>query len=353
MDERLKILNNIIDIYDNDNNILEIKNIKLEFSCNKYSSKKNNIYHITLNDKSLSKNDKLYFKYKCITCNNIHIVATTQFLRKINKCSYRCNLCMVITNTNKEEKILKKNEEENSLIELREESIKLFNEYDDDFKDKYFAYHLTDDDIKRLSKNIISIQNGKYKIEDLEYWSIFKTNNQMLFTSVFYNKTENLIIRANQPILKCENCNNEWRAKLLERYKNCYKVMCSSCTLCNKTFKIRTTTNNINDKILYQSKLELKFIDWCNNHGLTVYNGPHLKYSFENKERTYKVDFRIKDLLIEVKDNHIWHRNEVKSGKRNEKENAIYKSIKEGLYKEYFILTPKNWINTLDILKSK
>ena len=56
MDERLKILNNIIEIR-KDNIPIEIKNIKLEFSCNKYSSKKNSIYHITLNDKHLSKKD--------------------------------------------------------------------------------------------------------------------------------------------------------------------------------------------------------------------------------------------------------------------------------------------------------
>ena len=35
MDERLKILNNIIEIT-KDNIPIEIKNIKLDFSCNKY-----------------------------------------------------------------------------------------------------------------------------------------------------------------------------------------------------------------------------------------------------------------------------------------------------------------------------
>jgi hypothetical protein len=348
MDERLKILNNIIEIT-KDNIPIEIKSIKLEFSCNKYSSKKNSIYHITLNDKHLSKRDTFNIKYKCITCEANHIVGTTQFLRKINKCSYSCgsccsSLCKGVQQTQIHPLSLK---------EQKEESDKLFDEYDDDFKNTYYSYHLTNEDYKRISKNIISLQNGKYKIEDLEYWPVFKTNNQMLFSSVFYDNTNNLIIKANQPILQCDNCNNNWRAKTLEKYKNCHKILCSSCTLCNKTFKIRTTKNCINDIILYQSKLELNFINWCNNNSIIVKNGPSLSYIFQDIERKYKVDFIIKDLLIEIKDNHIWHKNDIKTGKHEAKINAVKEAIKNGNYKEYYLITPDIWVNTLKIIKQQ
>ena len=348
MDERLKILNNIIEIT-KDNTPIEIKSIKLEFSCNKYSSKKNSIYHITLNDKHLSKRDVLNIKYKCITCEAIHIVGTTQFLRKINKCSYRCGLCD--SSVNKDEtKIVKGTL---SLKEQKEESDRLFEEYDDDFKDTYYSYHLTNEDYKRISKNIISLQNEKYKIEDLEYWAVFKTNNQMLFSSVFYDYANNLVIKANQPILRCDNCNNDWRAKTLEKYKNSHKILCSSCTLCNKTYKIRTTKNCINDIILYQSKLELNFINWCNNNSIIVKNGPVISYIFQDIKRNYKVDFMINDLLIEIKDNHIWYRNDIKSGKNEAKINAVKEAIQNGDYKEYYLITPDIWVNTLKIIKQQ
>jgi hypothetical protein len=348
MDERLKILNNIIEIT-KDNTPIEIKSIKLEFSCNKYSSKKNSIYHITLNDKHLSKRDVLNIKYKCITCEAIHIVGTTQFLRKINKCSYRCGLCD--SSVNKDEtKIVKGTL---SLKEQKEESDRLFEEYDDDFKDTYYSYHLTNEDYKRISKNIISLQNEKYKIEDLEYWAVFKTNNQMLFSSVFYDYANNLVIKANQPILRCDNCNNDWRAKTLEKYKNSHKILCSSCTLCNKTYKIRTTKNCINDIILYQSKLELNFINWCNNNSIIVKNGPVISYIFQDIKRNYKVDFMINDLLIEIKDNHIWYRNDIKSGKNDAKINAVKEAIQNGDYKEYYLITPDIWVNTLKTIKQQ
>ena len=335
MEERQKIINNITEIT-KDNIPIEIQSIRLDFSCNKYSSKKNSIYHITLNDKHVSKKDTFNFKYKCITCEANHIVGTTQFLRKINKCSYRCSLCVntPLTQIQHQQPCL-------SLREQKAESDVLFDEYDDDFKDTYYSYHLTDEDYKRVSKNIISLQNGKYKIEDLEYWAVFKTNNQMLFSSVFYDKANDLIIKANQPILRCENCGNDWRAKTLEKFKNCHKIMCSSCTLCNKTFKIRTTKNCVKDTLLYQSKLELNFINWCNNNSIIVKNGPTIPCI----ERKYKVDFRINDLLIEIKDNHYI--------KNDAKINAVKEAIEKRIYKEYYLITPDVWVNTLKTIKQQ
>jgi hypothetical protein len=332
MEERQKIINNITEIT-KDNIPIEIQSIRLDFSCNKYSSKKNSIYHITLNDKHVSKKDAFHIKYKCITCEANHIVGTTQFLRKINKCSYRCSLCVNTPLTSLPQCL--------SLREQKAESDVLFDEYDDDFKDTYYSYHLTDEDYKRVSKNIISLHNGKYKIEDLEYWAVFKTNNQMLFSSVFYDKANDLIIKANQPILRCENCGNDWRAKTLEKFKNCHKILCSSCTLCNKTFKIRTTKNCVNDSILYQSKLELNFINWCNNNSIIVKNGPTISCI----ERKYKVDFRINDLLIEIKDNHYI--------KNDAKINAVKEAIEKRMYKEYYLITPDVWVNTLKTIKQQ
>ena len=362
MEERLKIVNNILAISDENNNPFDIKNIKLEFSCNKYSSKKNSIYHITLNSntshpKHLSKRDKYNIKYKCVTCDGVHIVGTTQFIRKVNKCSYRCNLCVnkeeskrsYVQQSSNHEMITE--EKPKTSLELRIDSIKAFEEYDDEFKEDYFKAHLTDDDYMRISKNLISIQNGKYLTKDLDFWSIFKTNNQMLFTSIFYDKTNDIIIKGNQPILKCDNCDSIWRAKVLEKFKNCYRILCKDCTLCNKTFKIRNMQNCIKEKVLYQSQLEYKFVTWCNNSGIVVKNGPIIEYLFEGKIRKYKVDFQINEVLIEIKDNHVWHNMQVQSGKWKAKEDSVKEEIKQGIYKDYYLITPKNWVQYLNKIK--
>jgi hypothetical protein len=341
MEERLKIVNNILEITDANKIPIEINDIKLEFSCNKYSSKKNSIYHITLNDKHLSKRCKYNIKYKCVSCYTVHIVGTTQFLRKVNKCSHRCNLCV---NKDENKRLEHSNFLKKTLQEQQRESIQAFDEYDDDFKDAYYKQHLTDDDYKRISKNIISIQNGKFKVQDLEFWSVFKTNNQILFTSVFYDKTNDVIIKANQPILKCDNCTQEWRAKGLEKFKNCYRILCKDCTLCNRTYKIRNTQNCIRECVLYQSQLEYKFINWCNNSGIIVRNGPIIL----GKTRKYRVDFQINDILIEI-----GHQLQVQSGKWKAKEDAVKEEINKGYYKDYYMITPKNWVQSLNKIKGK
>jgi len=369
MNNRQQIIDNIISIEDGIKEIV-IDMLQLEFSTNKYSAKKNSIWHLILNNKNISKRDKFYFKYNCVTCKASHMVATTQMLRKINKGSIHCDFCK-----NKESekcqvqslfmKTIQSSDYKpdpkvdikiKSLLEIKDDCINKFESLDDDFKNNYFSYHLTDDDYKRISKNIKSFQNGKYTdINDIEYWATYNSMNQMNFTSVLYSRKNNIVLKAHQPILVCDNCNMEWRAKSIEKFKNCLKIMCKDCSFVSKTFKIRKFNNINNELILYQSKLELKFINWCNNNNILLKNGPKIPYNFENKERTYRVDFMIDKLLIEIKDNllhnHIWHKNDIKSGKWAAKELAVNNLIKKGEYNKYYLITPLNWMDMIKQIK--
>ena len=43
-------------------------------------------------------------------------------------------------------------------------------------------------------KNLKSLGNDKYSdLVNYEYWPIYKSNNQMLFTHMFYDKKNNII----------------------------------------------------------------------------------------------------------------------------------------------------------------
>jgi hypothetical protein len=143
--------------------------------------------------------------------------------------------------------------------------------------------------------------------------------------------------------MKCDNCEKNWRCKSLETFKNCYKILCPDCKLCNRTFKIRPIKNIKNEVIIYQSKLELKFIEWCASNKLIVKNGPNIDYEFSGKIRKYKVDFQIDNTLIEIKDFHIWHRNQVDSGQWYAKLNAVNNYIKDKTMDKYYFITPNNW----------
>ena len=230
----------------------------------------------------------------------------------------------------------------------------MFDSYDNDFKDNYFEYHLTDEDYNRISKNILSFHNNNLNnITHYEYWSIYKVNNQMNFTSVIYDKINNTIFKAHQPILKCDNCNQCWRAKSIEKFKNSLKILCKDCSFVSKTFKLRVFHNCNNEIVLYKSQLELKFIKWCNENKFLINNGLKISYIFNDKNLTYKIDFQINDILIEIKDNHIWHQKDLISGKWNAKELAASEFLKTSIYNYYLLINPKNWIKQLNDIKLK
>ena len=63
----------------------------------------------------------------------------------------------------------------------------------------------------------------------------------------------------------------------------------------------------------------------------------------------------INKYLIEIKDNHIWHRNEIDSGKWQAKEQAVYNLIESNneKYNEFYFINPINWVQQLNkLLKS-
>jgi hypothetical protein len=360
-----QIINSIIQVINkNTNEMIIINNIECKIFTNKYSAKKASIWCLFINNNQIKKKDNLIFCYKCIFCEAQHSIGTTQFLRKINRNVARCYLCRnhdetkrliqskLMTDNNINQDIFIKKQEENLNLNdyhnIRNQSIVDFNNEDDDFKDNYFSSHLTQDEYQRIIKNLKSLGNDKYSdLVNYEYWPIYKSNNQMLFTHMFYDKKNNIIFKDHQPIIKCDNCNTYWRAKDLKKFKNNIKIFCKDCSLTNKTFKIRRTNNINNDIVLYQSKLELKFITWCNNNNILVLNGPKVNYNFNDVNRIYRVDFKINNDLIEIKDNHIWHQNDVKSGKFNEKKKAVDNLIKNKVYNNFYFITPSNWSNIL------
>ena len=85
------------------------------------------------------------------------------------------------------------------------------------------------------------------------------------------------------------------------------------------------------------------------------HRGPDDKgYFFENNVHKYKVDFELPTdkLLLEIKDNHIWHKNQVTSGKFSKKEECAKKWCVEHNYK-YILAFPKTMSKLKELLLKK
>jgi hypothetical protein len=328
---RDQILNSIFNIFDKKNNCeININNKKLIY----YSSKKENIWNIIINDNIiLKKKSDLIVSYKCITCNNINIISTTQIIRKINKCSIYCQNCNINFSNIHSNK---------NINEIYKDSIIEFNTYPEEFKNSYLLNHLSHEDYNRIKPNIVSFCNmNKNDLDNYEYWNIYKINNN--FTSIIYDKINNTIFKPNQPILKCEMCYKIIKSKTIEQFKNTIKILCVDCKSCNQVIKIKTICNLLNEKIIYYSKLELKFIKWCHIEGIILNNGPNIKYYFKEKEYSYRIHFKIGNIIIDMKQN--------KSNLHEFKMKAIdiYKLNNKCIY--YFIY-PANWNQKIKELKN-
>ena len=72
-----------------------------------------------------------------------------------------------------------------------------------------------------------------------------------------------------------------------------------------------------------------------------------VEYIFNEKMHKYRVNFQINELLIEIKDFHVMHKNQVLSGKWDAKIEAIKK-----MGVKYYFITPNNWNVMLNELKN-
>lgn len=64
------------------------------------------------------------------------------------------------------------------------------------------------------------------------------------------------------------------------------------------------------DEILIQGTYEEKFVNFCEEKGFRIINGPTISYEFEGKQRNYRVDFQVfkqdEKILVEIKSSY-WY----------------------------------------------
>ena len=384
---------NIIKIENNDKNNKEVletwENDRLGlFSINKivhkYSNIKGPLYRFFLNKNStdnftefeeniITRNNHYNITYKCIKCDSIHKVALNNILRKINNNITNCKICKeyeelkrinqsiklkthyynIKNNINQD--VIEENKIEIKLLDKLNDDKEKFDNYDSEFKENYFRRNMDNKEFEYIRKKIITIQNKKFLMnDDFIYYPCVSISNQTRFCPYLYSKNNNNIEKLVNLEFKCENCSSVFISKDLHSHKNKIKALCKDCNLTNNIFKIRSYKNLTNESICYQSKFELKFIRYCNENKILLINGPKISYNRanSNKLHSYRVDFAIPKLklLIEIKDNHIWHRDQVSSGKWEEKVKGVENFLQnkhiynDVIYEKYIIIFPKNYV---------
>lgn len=282
--------------------------------------------------------------YKC-NCGNINKIHLSKFL---NKTTFKCVKCKEDEIKSKKHSYMLKNklyvkiDKNNTPLNLTDIIIRSNNNFlneDENFKIKYFIKNLTIDEFNDIKKNIISVDGFDIINNEVKFEPHLITQNQLKYSQyiIFNDKKINL----KNVKFKCENCGDVYNTtRKLKTKINYHKSLCPKCVFCNKTFKIKKYKTKFNDIITYQGNLELLFINKCEMNNIKILNGESIEYEVKNKKHKYRVDFYLPEIkyLIEIKDNHIWHREQIKSGIWELKEQTVKKySIKNNLnYKILF-----------------
>lgn len=328
MTDTRSYLQSIMHIRNKDNDeLLQPKTIDIQPHIAKYSNTKDPIYKMILNNTPISRNNNLVVGYKCLTCSTAQEISLNVFIRKVNRSSDRCPVCV-------------NNEKVNGQCEHSEKVN--WDDEDDTFKKEYFLSHLTVEEFERIRVRIRGINHKKLTdLSDWTYLPYYRIWNQTRYTPMLLNYKTQSIEKPQYIHFICENCDNEFIHRDLEIIKNKIKIFCNDCTLCNKSFRIRSM-NVDGAKILWQSVPERRFIQWCIENKIKIKNGPKIEYIIDNKSHIYKVDFELPELklLIEIKDNHHWYKKHIANGVQEAKEVCALEWCKLNGY-EYYIVFPK------------
>lgn len=81
------------------------------------------------------------------------------------------------------------------------------------------------------------------------------------------------------------------------------------------------------------------FIKKCEENNIKILNGYDITYFFNGEKHVYKVDFFLPSerKLVEIKENHIWHKKQIESGKWDAKKCSAIEFAKSNNM-EYVVL---------------
>lgn len=337
---------------------LDYTNIICINQIHKYSNTNSPVYRFKMDGNLVIKKNNYQISYKCIECNRTNIVLLNCITKKINKNITKCRTCKEF---DKQKQIKQSNfmtlnnpqfntytkpvKQFITCTDLINNSVNEFNELNINAINTYFSRHLTSKEFESIRSKIISFQSKQFTdISNFRYYPFIKCHNQSVFIPMLYNANKDSLEKIQYIEYKCEKCNSNFINRDLYIQKKRYKIYCKACMFCNNTFKVKQIKNCNNENITYQSNLELNFVNFCNNNKIELQNGQKIPYEWNDKKRNYIVDFYIPQIkhLIELKDDHIWHKTQIKNGMWDSKIKGVDNFLQETGYK-YMLIFPKNY----------
>lgn len=326
--------NGIVSLFDKFGNEIKFSKKELKYFKPKYSSSPNKTLTLFIDDKPLTnlRKFKYHVKYKCL-CGNYSIIHLSKYLKKEKMTCGKCR-----ENDEKKEWHKKYFEmKRNGKIrgnKTKSKKTYSFNAESDEFKEDYFSRNLTEEEFDKIKHLIYSVDNIILVDKNVEFLVAVPCYNAKKYSQCI--KINGEIHKLKNINLICSFCGKIFHItrQLKEHLRN-NSFYCKGCVFNNFTFSMKKHKNGI----LYQSNTEYNFIERCINNGIKIENGKKIPYVFNGEIHIYNSDFFLPEMgiIIEIKDNHIWHRMQVENGKWGKKEEYAIKFANENGYKFYLL----------------
>lgn len=303
----------ILKIYDKNDNEIKFSTIDLIIEKRSHSSNESKI--VLLDNKKLNSYEMKTFKvlYKC-RCKREHKILLCRFL---GKQKIVCKNC--IQDRSFDDYLIaysKKDDRKKSIYGIRDKQQKLsFNEMSDEYKLNYKNNHFSEEEFFKYIPVIKKINDIDISANDkINFYYAKPTNNQFKFSSLIsINGNKEIPLKSFS--LQCSICKKLFNIHPLDiRKKDILNLICNSCNFSNFEYKIKLFDST---GLTYQSKPEKKFIECCLKNNIKIVNGLEIPYIWNNHCKTYISDFYLPDykMIIEIKDDNHFYRNDLKNGK--------------------------------------
>ena len=318
----LNILTNaVISISDLNGNVINYKKIEIKNFINKNAPNKNTLsIGCFVDGKQLSIKTKKV-TYKC-SCGEINTILLKRYVLKPRLC---CPKCKEKDETKrKNHSLFFKTGKQEKIIGRPQKQKYNFDNESDYFKKQYYIRHFTEKEFKSILPKIIKIDGIEIINKEITYFEHEEIHNNFKYRPYVLINGEKHNIK--NIYVKCPECGRIYKISDSRNKKNklCGDLKCVKCKLFNKRYPRMKYVTIFGDTITYQGSLELKFIKKCEENGIKIINGPKIPYFWNLKWHKYLIDFMIPDFgdLIEIKGEHIWHKESLKNGKWKSKENS-------------------------------